>query len=257
MFGGYSVLIRTYNSAGTLPSTLRSLQTQTVLPTQLVVVDSGSTDETLALLPPDTVVWRYEGPVYNYSSALNQGIRLVTEPEVLIISSHTVLRNPNSMEYGLEMLATWPQVGAAYFVDDTADVLSHQIIDVGSFDGKNGLWNTCAIVRTHLADQRPFRPEVFAAEDQEWATWLYSRGMTTARISGGGMDNSSNRLTRWQRWNKRLIEETAIALFVPVHGQSVPTPEDLVRRAFAPTAARPLSRRALDLVVAARVARHQ
>lgn len=66
-----SVVVPTYNRAHLLPATLDSLQHQTMMPTEVIVVDDGSTDATAA------VVRRFPGVTYlrqengGKSSALN------------------------------------------------------------------------------------------------------------------------------------------------------------------------------------------
>src|SRR4051812_38681170 len=89
----YCTLIRTFNSERTISSTLRSLERQTCQPSRYIFVDSGSTDGTRGLLPPDAVFHRYTGGEFNYSEAINQGLQHVDCDYVLIISSHTSLAN--------------------------------------------------------------------------------------------------------------------------------------------------------------------
>ena len=139
---------------------------------------------------------------------------LVRTPFVLVISSHTTLRSPDAMSYGLSALAADPLLGAAYFTEDFGP-LHHLLIGRDNFDGFNGLWNTCALIRTELVRQRPFRAEVFAAEDQEWASWLMEdEGKLIARVSGAGMSNSANPHAARNKWRKRRNEYIAVAWFV-------------------------------------------
>lgn len=208
----YTALIRTFNSEATLPTTLASLTRQTMPPSRFVFVDSGSTDGTLRYVPPNSVVHRFVGEEFNYAESLNQGLRLVTTDYVLIVSSHTNLLNRGSIEYALDLLRTDATLGAAYFSLDEAPSLAYTVIDKSSFNGFNGLFNTCAIIKVGLLRERGFRKEVFTAEDQEWAKWLLlSRGGATARIAGAGMryDNPKRNSIR-----KRLNEYVSVAYFV-------------------------------------------
>lgn len=208
---GYTALIRTCNSAKTLPRTLASLRAQSQTPMTYLVVDSGSTDDTLSSLPPNALVHHYVGDEFNYSLALNQGLDLVQTDYVLIISSHTSLGNPQALEYALNILAHDDAIGAAYFSYETPGQLEHRLIDRRNFTGFNGLWNTCALIKTHLLKMRHFRPEVFAAEDQEWANWLFhSENKAIARIAGAALENLNPQ--RFSR-HKLLNEYTAVALF--------------------------------------------
>lgn len=211
----YTALIRTRNSVRTMGSTMASLARQAAPPVALVVVDSGSTDGTLDQIPHGARLHRYVGEKFNYSAALNQGLQFVETDLVLVISSHTVLKNPVAMSYALSLLDSDASLGAVYF-DFEGGPLRHQIINADNFDGFNGLWNTCALIRVGLLRARAFREEVFAAEDQEWAAWLICESsMTTARISGGGMDSPWNTSRITPRRLKKLVnEQAAVVHFV-------------------------------------------
>jgi glycosyltransferase involved in cell wall biosynthesis len=176
-----------------------------------VVVDSGSTDETFQMLPARSTIHRYVGRTFNYSEALNQGIELISSTYTLIISSHTSLENERALEYAIDLLARNDEIGAAYFCLDQGASINFRLIDATSFTGFNGLFNTCGVVRTALLKKRPFRPEVFSAEDQEWSKWLLeAERKLIARISGGGM-NYRNPFKKC--WRKRLNEFIAVASY--------------------------------------------
>jgi glycosyltransferase involved in cell wall biosynthesis len=212
MTDSYSCLIRTFNSASTLSDTLLSLSMQTLPPSEYIFVDSGSTDRTLDLLPLGAILHRYVGEHFNYSAALNQGLRYVSNKFVLIISCHTLLRNPIAMEYALSVMKSNSEIGAAYFCNENDGHLRHTLIDRTAFDGFNGLWNTCSLIKTNLLQRRNFRPEVFTAEDQEWARWLiFCENKLTARIAGAEM--TRHRHSRAYNVRKRLNEYVAIAYF--------------------------------------------
>jgi glycosyltransferase involved in cell wall biosynthesis len=207
----YGALIRTFNSEGTLPATLASVRAQSLPPASWVVVDSGSQDGTLQFLPPNATLHRFEGREFNYSAALNQGVARVREEFVLVISSHTALANPLAVEYGLGLLLGTPTIGAVYFDSTDAGELRHELITSESFDGFNGVWNTCAMHRTALLRERPFRPDVFSAEDQEWsAWWLNEQRGSIARVSGAGQRCAN---LRHDSPAKRLNEYVSVAWF--------------------------------------------
>lgn len=208
----YSVLIRTFNSHATLPATIASLTAQSWPPGGYVFVDSGSTDGTLDVVPPGSTIHHYIGRAFSYAASLNQGIAYLETEFALIISSHTVLENTEAIAYALNLLTEDEAVGAAYFCLEDEGCLSHLLIDRKNFTGFNGVWNTCAVVRTALLKKRAFRPEVFSAEDQEWSAWLFDvEGKSVARISGGGMGYMN---PRKHPLRKRLNENIAVALYV-------------------------------------------
>lgn len=208
----YTALIRTFNSEATLPATLTSLVRQAHPPSAYVFVDSGSTDRTLSLLPPRSKIHSYGNRKFNYSTALNEGVELVDTEYVLIISSHTAVENIESLRFATELMRLRGDIVGSYFLPTLSDHLDFFLIDKANFTGFNGMWNTCALYRTSSLKQRPFRPEVFSAEDQEWSKWsLFEQGKSIARISGGGMAYN-NPLKNPLR--KRLNEELAVAMYV-------------------------------------------
>jgi glycosyltransferase involved in cell wall biosynthesis len=210
----YSTLIRTFNSSNTLPDTLCSLARQTISPSEYIFVDSGSTDGTLTMLPHASTLHRYVGKQFNFSEAINQGVNYVSTDYVLIISSHTKLTNTHAIKYALTLLSSNDSIGAAYFCDENTGNLRHSIIDKSIFDGFNGLWNTCSVIRVNLLRKRGFLSEVFSAEDQEWARWLlFTNEQKIARIAGAGKEDK-NRYNFGKYGQKKMINEyIAIAYF--------------------------------------------
>lgn len=207
----YSVLVRTYNSATTIGSTIASLQTQTSSPSRFIFVDSGSSDDTLALLPAGSIVHRYTGREFNYSGAINQGVPYIDTDYVLIMSSHTSLTNKDALTFALRLMEQDKAIGAAYFSLTPAGTPTYELINRATFTGFNGVFNTCGIYRTALLRTRPFRPEVFSAEDQEWSKWLLEHaGNVIARISGGGMIYNNPKRHSLKKW---LDEWIAVATF--------------------------------------------
>jgi glycosyltransferase involved in cell wall biosynthesis len=252
----YSALIRTFNSETTLPDTLRSLSTQTIPPGEYVFVDSGSTDGTLTVLPRPSKLLEFVGPEFNFSEALNQGIKHVSTDYVLIISSHTTLQNCNAIKYALTLLTSDDVVGAAYFSNESSKKIECTLIDRTNFNGFNGLWNTCALIKMELLKRRNFRQEVFSAEDQEWASWLlYSQHKVIARINGAGMDNTKNNNRKaWRsRSRKRLNEYVAIAYFVNRRLLSVFNLFRIGGRVITPSLQVSLRERAFNLVLLLRL----
>jgi glycosyltransferase involved in cell wall biosynthesis len=207
----YDALIRTFNSEPTLRVTLACLKQQINPPRQYIIVDSGSTDQTLACVPPGSLVHRYVGSEFNFSEAINQGLKLISSEYVMIISSHTELANREAASYVLNVLNSNPGIGAAYFYGDNTGSLRHELIDRHNFTGFNGLYNTCAVIKVSLLRKRMFRPEVFSAEDQEWAGWLFAtEDQAIARVSGAGLVINN---PRKDSLKKKLNEYVSVAYF--------------------------------------------
>ena len=125
-----------------------------------------------------------------------------------------MLHDCNAIQYALTLLESNEMIGAAYFSHENTRKLAYTLIDKNNFNGFNGLWNTCSLIKIDLLKRRQFRREVFIAEDQEWARWLLcSENKVIARIAGAGMDNSQNNNRKLRGRTKRLNEYVAVAYF--------------------------------------------
>lgn len=248
----YSVLIRTFNSQGTLPYTLGCLSNQTSLPDKYVFVDSGSTDNTLGILPENSVVHRFAGREFNYSDAINQGLPFISSKYVFIVSSHTIIIDRGAVAYALKVLDADERLGAAYFSNEVSGgPLSHQIIDKDNFDGQNGLWNWCSLVRMDLLRKRAFLPEVFAAEDQEWASWLFTeQGGAIARIANAGAINHN---PKGGSLRKLRNDYVGVAYFAKKDRLDWPNILGIFGNAFSPTGGTRVRHRWSQVILAGRL----
>ena len=193
-----------------LETVVRALRTQTTPPLRIVAVDSHSTAEqrsALRLLVDEVV--EYPVAEFNYARAINIGVERCDTPWILIISSHVVLEDPALIARAIaERQATGAL--AFYFHRGEDGPWSAELIDRSTFDGRNGLHNTCSFVPRRAVEERPFREEVFSAEDQEWAGSRLQDGSTTIlRIGITKMHYANPNMNE----EKFINEEIAIAYF--------------------------------------------
>lgn len=213
----YGAVIRAYQCTPLLEKVVAALQAQTVPPEVILVVDSSRSNETSAKFAAlgVTVVPYPEGE-FNYSRAINVGVAANPAPLTLIISSH-VLLGPQMVERGwrdaqargLE-IAFWtpPKPGQEGEVE--------YVVDRRNFNGRNGISNSAALIPTRRILDRPYREEVFSAEDQEWTRYYFKtfrRGIWCVKTSGMQYLNPNHGVGAWS-WEKLLNEELAIGHFV-------------------------------------------
>ncbi len=171
-FADYDAVIRTDRYTPTLERAVAALRRQTTPPRRIIFVDSsddaGCRDQLMAL--GDSVV-PYPAFAFNFSIAINVGVAAATALHVLLISSHVVLEDPQLIEDGCAR-AHDAGAGIVYWTHAVTGVFQVFTVDKTSFDGRNGLSNACAMLPRACALERPFRAEVFSAEDQEWAGWF-------------------------------------------------------------------------------------
>lgn len=206
----YTAVIRTHDSSPRVEETVAALKAQTRPPTHIVAVDSGSTEDQRRLLDAlvDTVV-DYPDEAFNYSKAINIGVERCRTPWVLIISSHIVLKDAASIERAFAEMSAISAAGF-YLHRGTQPHWKLEPIDRATFDGRNGLSNACAFLSTRAVMERPFREDVFSAEDQEWAADCFRRhGATILRIGIDSLKyNNPN-----ENELKLINEEISIAYF--------------------------------------------
>lgn len=157
-----SVAICTYNSDRFLAEELESIAGQTVLPTEVVVCDDGSTDETLTILE----TWRKSVPfpVKICQNAENLGYtknfeRAVSacSGEIILLADHDDVWMPTRVEAVCRAFAEDPELGLV-----TSDA---QIIDADGVE--QGMTLREFVTRMHLHDFWRF----FFPDDVEMVLW--------------------------------------------------------------------------------------
>ncbi|WP_322963588.1 glycosyltransferase family 2 protein [Sphingomonas fuzhouensis] len=180
----YTAVIRTNRADELLGRVVALLRRQSIPPKDIVFVDSSGDEQTHTALRAMGRVVRYAGE-FNYSKAINLGIGAVRTPLSLMISSHTVPMADDLIERGWQEAQ---RVGARIIYwspppPNASGVQRFDIIDSRSYTGRNGLSNSFGMIETAEALRYPFREDVFASEDQEWAK-RYLERHPTSKIAG-------------------------------------------------------------------------
>lgn len=168
----YAAVIRTHACGPLLEQVVASLKAQTWAPARIVFVDSSRDPAVRERLLRLGEVVTYPDEVFNYSVAINVGMAAVAEPHALLISAHVRLDDPEVVERALSA-AAGEGVEVVYWRHAASGQPARAVIGAEQFDGYNGLSNACAFFPTRLVKERPFRVDVFSAEDAEWAAWFF------------------------------------------------------------------------------------
>lgn len=161
------VISRTFNCEGTLPAVLAAIGASEGIRHHYLMVDNSSTDRTRERFPPCAVVIEYSLPGFNYAMAINIAIPRLVSEYVLVISSHVVIENPLAIRRVIEAMDSHSSLGGVCFSSYDHGEMRTQFVTRTSFNGLNGLWNSCSHHRSSLLRERPFNPDVYSAEDQE------------------------------------------------------------------------------------------
>jgi len=179
------VLIRFKNSAATLPRVLQRLKAQTIQPLFILGVDTGSTDDSKALITQAcgrVIAWSQP---YHHARVLNYGLQQLHTDLVLVLSSHTTLDDDDAVERMLDAF-TDPRVACVsakwdddpFYSDDiTWDELRAKGLKFGSIYS-----NSMGMIRRKAWMTVPFDESLVTAEDYGWAIEQLQRGHICKRL---------------------------------------------------------------------------
>ena len=186
-----SIIIRTFDSERTIGDVLNAVSRQSFTDREIVIVDSGSSDDTLKIARryPHVFV-DISGRPFGYGASLNAGISASSGEYAVCLSSHCIpLREDwlasllKVMEADDSLVGVW---GPLVFErrDGHGPAGGVEIMDLDGFyrQPNRGLQNSNSIVRRSLWEERPFSEEVPTAEDQDWAHHFLMRGYRTALV---------------------------------------------------------------------------
>lgn len=104
-----SIITATWNSAETLPATLESIASQTYSNFELIIVDGGSTDNTMDIVHSSSIVSRWVSePDKGIYDALNKGIAMAQGEYISFMHSDDIYAARNSLELVCKMLESDP-----------------------------------------------------------------------------------------------------------------------------------------------------
>jgi glycosyltransferase involved in cell wall biosynthesis len=184
-----SVVVPAYNAARTLPATVASVESQTVRPLEILVIDDGSTDNTVevarAISAGDLRVISQENA--GHAAARNTGIAAARGRYVAFLDGDDVWL-PDKLARQLDEIQRNPQIRAlqtgAARVDDQLRLLwvqpcyrsEDQLWDTLCFQNLPALMSTLLIERELLNEVGGFDPSLVILQDWDLAIRLARRG---------------------------------------------------------------------------------
>ncbi len=240
-----SIVVPAYNVQKTLAETLRSLLTQTHEAFEIVVVNDGSTDGTLAIAEQFTT-----DPRLRIISQANRGLAGARNTGIAAARGAVIgfcdaddLWAPNKLAAHVAHLAANPQVGVSYsgsaLIDEDSNLLSqaqcprlHEIVPEHIFT-RNPVGNgSSPVIRRAVFDEIAFRPEQETERDwyfdetfrqsEDIECWLrialstdwtfegVAGLLTLYRIRSDGLSAATDKqLDAWERMVKKLSADHA------------------------------------------------
>ncbi len=187
-----AIVIRAYNEEKHLGRLLEGIRQQTVTDAQVILVDSGSTDATVAIAARYPVQVVHISPeAFSFGYSLNQGIAQARSERIVIASAHVYPVYPDWLERLLAPLDD-PQVALTYGKQrggprtrfSEQQVFAHWYPDQSAPRQEHPFCNNAnAAIRRGLWEQRPYDETLSGLEDLDWARWAVGQGRRLAYVA--------------------------------------------------------------------------
>lgn len=187
-----SIVIRAYNEARHLPRLLQGIRQQTVQDVEIILVDSGSTDNSVAIAESfGAKIVHIPPQEFTFGRSLNLGIAASTRQLVAIASAHVYPVYPDWLERLLEPFAD-SSIGLTYGKQrgaETSKFSEHEIFarwfpDVSNPHQSHPFCNNAnAAIRRSLWQIHPYDETLTGLEDLAWAKWMQSQGYGIAYVA--------------------------------------------------------------------------
>lgn len=242
-----SVLVRTFTRTDEAFRLVESIASQTLVPAEFVVVDSGSSDDVKARLRE----WRESG-VPRARAAASNGSPAPPIPLKLIEIPNSEYQSARALNMAAEassggLLAIISQdarpaddlylrnLAAAFDSDRVAGAYGRQTVNLhfsplarkdlektypprSRVQSAPECWfvNTCSMIRRDLWERHPFDERAIISEDHEWAKWAQDRGYVVHYVSDAVVlhGHEFDRLS--ELWNRFYLEGKGLGY---VHGR--------------------------------------
>jgi rhamnosyltransferase len=184
-----SIVIRAFNEGQHLHHLLEGIQRQTMQDMQVILVDSGSNDDTVQIARGfGAKVISISPQEFTFGRALNLGVAAAQAEFVVIVSAHCYPVYPDWLEQLLKPLEA-DQVAVSYGKQrggETNPYSEQQFFrkyfpEISqSRQGQPYSHNANAAIRRSLWLQQPYNENLTGLEDLSWSSWVMEQGYAIA-----------------------------------------------------------------------------
>ncbi len=187
-----SIVIRAYNEEQHIGRLLEGILQQTITDVQIILVDSGSTDRTVAIAREYPVEVVHITPqAFTFGRSLNLGIETARADFVVNASAHVYPVYPDWLERLLEpfenervAVSYGKQSGMATTQFSERMIFAHWFPDVSNFNQGHPFSNNAnAAIRRSLWQQQPYNETLPGLEDLAWAQSVHDQGFQIAYVA--------------------------------------------------------------------------
>lgn len=218
-----SVVIRARNEEKYIDRLLYGITQQTIKNVEVVLVDSGSTDNTLAIASQYPVkVVHIQPENFTFGRSLNMGIEASSGEAIVIISAHCYPVYPDWLEQLVKPLEN-EEVAISYGKQrggSSNHFSEHQFFS--KYFPENSVFqqghpyshNANAAIKKSLWKQHPYNENLTGLEDLAWSSWAMESGYTIAYVAEAEIIHLHDE-TAAQVFNRYKREAVAMRQILP------------------------------------------
>ena len=223
MTGKCSIVIRAYNEEKHIGRLLEGIQQQTVRDVEVILVDSGSTDETVSVAETyGARVVRIPSDEFTFGRSLNFGVREATREFVVIASAHVYPVYPDWIESLLrpfedeKVALTYGKQRGPYSAKYSEQQIYHQWYpDISKPDQPTAFCNNAnAAIRKTLWEENRYDETLTGLEDLAWAKWAKEQGYKISYVAEAEIVHIHNETPRGV-YNRYRREAMALRKIYP------------------------------------------
>jgi len=200
-----SIVIRAYNEEKHIGRLLEGIKHQTLKDVEIILVDSGSTDETISVAESfGARIVRIHPEDFTFGRSLNLGVCAATREFIVIASAHVYPVYPDWLE---SLLIPFEDESVALTygkqrTPDSAKFSEGQIFyqwypDVSQPKQATAFCNNAnAAIRKSLWEKNPYDESLTGLEDLAWAKWAKEQGFAISYVAEAEIIHAHNETPR-------------------------------------------------------------
>ncbi len=218
-----SVVIRARDEASTIAPVLDAVIAQDLAPSEVILLDSGSTDATLEIAGRYPITIRQMDPArFTFGAALNLGVGLAAGELLVSLNADAIPVGSGWLRALVGPLAE-PSVAGSYgrqlAMDDSWPIVRYTMESLYDgtrrrFTARPRFSNVNSCVRRQVWQQLPFHDLWTGCEDADWARRLVTRGYRLEYVPAAAVKHSHNETLR-KLWFRSWTEGAAAAIREP------------------------------------------
>lgn len=216
-----SLIIRAKDEADGIARTLAAVRDQTVKDVELIVVDSGSLDDTTGIAHANgALVIEIPARSFTFGGSLNRGCQAASGEILVALSAHARPTDDRWLERLLEPFDD-PRVACAAGTDRGPDgqMLTTRILQDAEMAARHPNWGYSSAAGAFRADlwrKRAFRADMPGTEDKEWAWHWLERGYLVAIDSAFDVAHDHSKDSLRDQYDRARREWVGFGRFVDV-----------------------------------------